>query len=177
MATDEIQTEQTSTGQSETNSVLIKIGVLLAIVLAIQVTVVLMFVNPQVSGPAEIIGDPSLIAEESESIGDNIDEVEIGSFQCANTTAIPSSIVHVNFKLCALVTRAKKDLFKDTVNGASNKRVREAVEKVARSATLDDLNDASLNSIKLQIKEEINRVLRKSYVEQSIIYDFTIMEQ
>ena len=56
-------------------------------------------------------------------------------------------------------------------------RVREKVNKIVRSSNLDELNDPNLGTIKRLIKEDINRLLRKTYVVEVIITDMRVMEQ
>lgn len=169
---DDTATENSSS-QSESNSVMIKVGALLAVVLAIQVTVVMVFLKPP---QAVITGDDAQIQEAAEATN-NVTEVEIDSFSCANNEAIQASVVHVNFSLSVVVNDSNKDNFVEAFTHHSNKRIIESVEKVARSAKLEDLSDPELATIKLKIKEAINRVMRKSYVERAIIYKFTMIEQ
>ena len=77
-----------------------------------------------------------------------------------------------------VVTAHGQDVaFETAANQHHNARVRQAVLKVARSASLEDLNDPNLTTIKRQLREEINKVLRKSYVTEVVISDFKTMEQ
>ena len=56
-------------------------------------------------------------------------------------------------------------------------RVRQAVVKVARSSNREDLEDPNLSTMKRLIREEINKVLRKSFIIEVVISDFRTMEQ
>jgi hypothetical protein len=56
-------------------------------------------------------------------------------------------------------------------------RIRQAVNKIVRSSSLEELNDPSLGTIKRLTREEINRLLRKSYVSEVVITDVRIIEQ
>lgn len=94
-----------------------------------------------------------------------------------NSLAAPGSIIHVTFKLVAVVPRDQQLSFEDAANVEHNARVRQAIVKVARSANMDDLSDPELSTLKRLIREEMNKVLRKSYVNEIVISDFKTMEQ
>jgi flagellar basal body-associated protein FliL len=94
-----------------------------------------------------------------------------------NSLAAPGSIIHVTFKLVAVVPRDQQLAFEDAVNVEHNARVRQAIVKVARSTNMDDLSDPELSTLKRMIREEMNKVLRKSYVHECVISDFKTMEQ
>jgi flagellar basal body-associated protein FliL len=66
--------------------------------------------------------------------------------------------------------------FRESVTKHKN-RIRQAIEKIFRSAERDELNDANLNALKRSMKEEVNKVLRKSYVDEIVVYDFSMIEQ
>lgn len=111
-------------------------------------------------------------AEEADTV-----EVEIDSFSASNSLAAPGSVIHVNFKLVASVASSQETTFAELVSKGKQGRVRQAIIKVARSASLEDLQDPELNVFKTQMKEEINKVLQKSYVNDVIISAFRTMEQ
>ncbi len=104
-------------------------------------------------------------------------EVTIDSFSTTNGRAAPGGVIHVSFKLTAVVASGQEIEFERAANEHHNGRVRQAVVKVARSASLDDLNDPNLTTVKRQLREEINKVLRKSYITEIVISDFKTMEQ
>ena len=104
-------------------------------------------------------------------------EVAIDSFSTTNSRAAPGSVIHLTFKLTAVVPARQQLDFEHAANQQHNARVRQAVLKVARSAGLEDLNDPSLATVKRQLREEINKVLHKSYVSEVVISDFKTMEQ
>ena len=120
-------------------------------------------------------GEEAVPKEESEDL-DSV-EVEIDSFSISNSLAAPGSVIHVSFKLVATVAMGQETAFGELVGKTKQARVRQAVIKVARSASLEDLQDPDLNVFKRQIKEEINKVLQKSYVNDVIISSFRTMEQ
>ena len=94
-----------------------------------------------------------------------------------NSIAAADTIVHIAFKLHALVATDQKDEFDAAANDKHKARVREAVEKIARSATLEDLEDSSLSTIRRLLREEINKVLRQSYVVDVVMSDYKTMKQ
>ncbi|MBA3313080.1 MAG: flagellar basal body-associated FliL family protein [Planctomycetaceae bacterium] len=104
-------------------------------------------------------------------------EVAIDSFSTTNSRAAPGSVIHLSFKLTAVVGKGQDVAFENAANQHHSARVRQAVLKVARSASLEDLNDPNLTTVKRQLREEINNVLRKSYVAEIVISDFKTMEQ
>lgn len=114
---------------------------------------------------------------EEDKAADELTEVEVHSFNVTNSTAASDSIVHVSFKLHALVTTDQKDAFDEAANTNNKARVRQAVEQTARSATLEDLSDPKHSTLKRLLREEINKVLRQSFVVEVIISDFKKMEQ
>jgi flagellar basal body-associated protein FliL len=110
-------------------------------------------------------------------VSDDSAEVLIDSFSCTNNNIAPGSVVHLSFKVIGLVPRSQHLAFEDSANKTHKTRVRQAIERIARSSNLEDLNDPSLNTIKRLIREEINKLLGKSYVTEIVINDFRMMEQ
>jgi len=104
-------------------------------------------------------------------------EVLIDSFSMTNGRAAPGATIHVTLKVTAVVPSAQQMAFEHAANQEHNARVRMAVDKVVRSASLDDLNDPNLTSVRRQIREEINKVLHKSYVTDVVISNYKTMEQ
>lgn len=116
------------------------------------------------------------VTEEEKSDPDTV-EVEIDKFNASNSLAAPGSVIHVQFHLVTTVAQGQETIFGELVSKSKQARVRQAVISVARSASLEDLQDPELNVFKRQIKEEINKVLHKSYVNDVIISSFQTMEQ
>ena len=108
---------------------------------------------------------------------DELVEVEVHSFNVTNSIAATDTIVHIAFKLHALVAADQKAEFDASANDKNKARVREAVEKIARSATLEDLEDYSLSTVRRLLREEINKVLRQSYVVDVVLSDYKTMKQ
>lgn len=117
--------------------------------------------------------------EEEVSLEEVLDSVEvpIDEFSTTNGRAAPGSVIHTTFKLTAVVPMGQEIEFERLANQQNNGRVRQAVEKIVRSANLDDLNDPNLSTMKRQLREEINKILKKSYVSEIVISDFKMMEQ
>ena len=104
-------------------------------------------------------------------------EVAVDAFSTTNGRAAPGSVIHISFKLVALVAAGEGAAFDLAANTNHKARVRQAVYQVARSASLEDLNDPNLTTIRRQLREQINKVLRKSFVTEVVISDFKTMEQ
>ena len=66
--------------------------------------------------------------------------------------------------------------FRDT-NAAHKYSVRQAVEQIVRKAQREDLNDPNLSTLRRLIREEVNKVLGKSFVIEAVIHDFSMIEQ
>ncbi|HEY2250691.1 MAG TPA: flagellar basal body-associated FliL family protein [Planctomycetaceae bacterium] len=103
-------------------------------------------------------------------------EVSMGDFSFSNGTAAPGMIIHVDFKLAAVAT-SKQASSLDAQLKLHQARVRQAVNKIVRMSSLEELNDPNLATIKRLIREDINRLLRKSYVLEVVITDVRTMEQ
>ncbi|VAX40983.1 hypothetical protein MNBD_PLANCTO02-135 [hydrothermal vent metagenome] len=107
----------------------------------------------------------------------NIEEVEIGKFNTTNSIASPGSTIHVSFTLVAIVSKENAVTFTADVKEKYNWRVKQAVSKVIRSASLEDLNAASQSTISRLVREEINKVLGKSYVIKVVLGEPKTMAQ
>jgi len=105
----------------------------------------------------------------------NVAEVKIDDFNVTNSLKSSGDVIHVNATIAAVVGKSQKDAFELAVSKESKHRVRQAVLKVLRSSSLEDLSDPENGTIKRQVREEINKVLGKSYVIQIIISDMKIM--
>jgi hypothetical protein len=122
-------------------------------------------------------GGPAADADEDVAphVFDSV-EVEIGSFNCSNNQA-DGSVVHISFRLFATIAEGQQTGFKDIVQNRMNARVRQAVGKVIRSSSMEDLDDPDQGVIRRQLKEEINKVLRKSFINEVILVDFRMLQQ
>ncbi|MAT16741.1 MAG: hypothetical protein CMJ46_15900 [Planctomyces sp.] len=183
MSTNEATTEQPVVESSGSTGKLIKIGGLLAVVLGLQVIVVWWLLSRPTVPATELT--PGEEIENAISTEDTVGgvssvtdkEVEIDTFNCTNTSAIDEGVVHVSFHLSATTNPSNEVDFQLAVTNTAERRVKEAVERVARNAPYEDLKDPNLNSIRRQLKDEINKVLRKSYVNEVQITEFKIIEQ
>ncbi len=113
---------------------------------------------------------------EGEAAEGEFAEVTLGDYSFSNSTAVPGIIIHVDFKLSAVATSKMASSLESQLK-VHQMRVREKVNKIVRSSNLDELNDPNLGTIKRLIKEDINRLLRKTYVVEVIITDMRVMEQ
>ncbi len=104
-------------------------------------------------------------------------EVILETVMTTNNKAAPGSIIHMTFRLVCIVATAQKAAFERAANEEHRHRVRETVLKVARSANMEDLSDPDLSTLKRLLREEINKVLRKSYVIEVVVSDYKTIEQ
>lgn len=158
------------------------IGAIVLVVVAVQAVVTYLVLGRH---PGAETGDghgekphAEAAADEHDAEGGSADvaEVRLGDFGFSNGTASPGSIMHVDFKLSA-ITSAKQASSLEAQVKAREARIRQAVNRIVRSSNLDELNDPGLTTIKRQARDEINRVLQKSYVIEIVISDFRLMEQ
>ena len=160
------------------------IGAIILVVVIVQVVVTsLLLPGHAASDAARKHDDKDHAATEhhhSDGEADGADgefaEVPMGDFSFSNGTAAPGMIIHVDFKLSAVAT-SKQASSLDAQLKLHQARVRQAVNKIVRMSSLEELNDPNLATIKRLIREDINRLLRKSYVVEVVITDVRTMEQ
>lgn len=116
-------------------------------------------------------------AEPEVAVSDDTGEVPIDSFNCTNNRVAPGSVVHLSFKVIAVVPEIQKISFNTAANDRNKTRVRQAIERIVRSSSMEDLHDPNLNSIKRLIREEVNKIIGKSYVSEIVVNDFRMIEQ
>lgn len=129
-------------------------------------------------GSSSSHGHGSEPADDDPESSSGLAEIQIGNgFRCTNSNATDGNgTIHIDFKLIALVPAKLAEHFKSKLK-EHEFRIRQAVEKVARSNRLEDLNDPTLSKMKRLICEEINKLLHKTYITEVVISDFTTMEQ
>jgi flagellar basal body-associated protein FliL len=172
---------QDPAGAPKRKSKKILIGTIVTIVVAVQAVVtwfVLRGHSGQEAGESHAEKGHAEAAADEHDVdgGTDVAEVRLGDFSFSNGTASPGSIMHVDFKLSA-VTAAKQASSLEAQVKAREARIRQAVNRIVRSSGLDELNDPGLTTIKRLARDEINRVLQKSYVIEVVITDFRLMEQ
>ncbi len=118
--------------------------------------------------------ETAAIVEEPEP---DLIEVPIDTFNVSNRVAAPGAVIHIRFKLVAGIPQGQDISFDEANTKTMPARIREAIVGVARSCSMDDIQDPELNVVKRQIKEKINKVLRKSMVTEVFVSDFRTMEQ
>lgn len=122
-------------------------------------------------------GNPE--GEEAGGSMDNVETVEVSfdSFQVYNGSAAPGRRLYVEFKLTTVVAKSQEVQFELAANKRHKASVKQVVQEVVSSSSLTELNDPRLSVIRRKIKEEINKVLRKSYVNNVILTDYRVSEQ
>jgi len=164
-------TEEASSGHSK--SKLIKVGGLLLVVIILQIGVSYWLLTPD--QPKEVTDEA--LSKESENLQVNTSEVMINDFSVTNNIAEPGATIHVTFNLVALVEQGAASDFEAKVKANNKARVKQAVIEVVRKASLADLNDPQLSTVKRMMKEAINKVLKKSYVIETVISEYRTMTQ
>jgi len=126
------------------------------------------------SGTEEGSSSPALAIDPEPDLPDTA-EVMLGEFDSSNGTASPGSIVHVSFKIAAVTPTNLSSVLEQRLK-SHQARIRQIVNTIVRSASLEELNDPNLGTIKRLIREEINRLLRKSYVNEIVITDVRVFD-
>ena len=153
----------------------LKFAGLLVLVMAAEAAA--MYVLLPQPAPSALQATKSAASDEESSPANTVEVPIEPAFNVTNSRAAPGSTIHVSFKMVAVVARDQELAFDDAANKVHKARVRQAIVKVARSSSLDDLSDPELSTMKRLIREEINKILRKSYVSEVVISDFKQMEQ
>lgn len=120
---------------------------------------------------------PDAEAPEEPAVSDDFAEVLVDSFNCTNNRVAPGSVIHLSFKVIGIVRAKQKLSFEEGANHTHKTRVRQSIERIARSSSLEDLNDPNLSTLKRLIREETNKILGKSFVTEIVINDFRMLEQ
>jgi flagellar basal body-associated protein FliL len=138
--------------------------------------IVFLLLMPSHPKPAagEVQATDESAATETAVTTDTAEEPFGDPFNCTNNQE--EGNLHLRFKVAGVVKSNQQVAFRDT-NAAHKTRVRQAVEKVVRSASRDDLNDPNLSTLKRLIREEVNKILGKSFIIEAVIHDFSMIEQ
>lgn len=104
-------------------------------------------------------------------------ECELDAYNVTNRQAAADVTLQVQFKLVAIVATEQQSAFESLAKTEQKARVREAVEKLIRKASFEDLYDPSLGVIKRLVREEINRVLRQTFVTDVILSEYKTTER
>mgnify|MGYP003629811935 CR=1 FL=1 len=164
---------ETDASRAHSKAKLMKVGGLLLFVIALQIGISYWLLSPD--QPEEVAEES--ISKESESLLVNTAEVSIDNFSVTNNIAEPGATIHVTFNLVALVEQGAAADFEAMVKENNKARVKQAVIEVVRKSSLSDLNDPQLSTMKRMMKEAINKVLKKSYVIETVISEYRTMTQ
>jgi len=177
-AANEAQPDASPQKSSGSRSILVIAGIIVFVMVAEAAVFYFLGIGSNDASPQEA-GEQAAQAEKDEegTPQDDFKEVDIDTFNVTNTRAAADAIVHVSFKLVAVVAKGAEVEFDEAANKNHKARVRQVVVEVARSATLEDLNDPTLNTFKRLIQEKINKVLRRSFVTEAVISEFKAIEQ
>jgi flagellar basal body-associated protein FliL len=107
---------------------------------------------------------------------ENLVEAEIGAFS-VSLEENNGILWNVSFKLFAAVAPDALAQFTDAVGERYKARVKQAVVKVVRRSSIEDLRDPQLDLFKRNLKTEINNVLPERYVQEMIVADIRTMQQ
>jgi flagellar basal body-associated protein FliL len=158
----------------------LKIGLIVLVVMAIQAVAALLLLpkgqTTPASGQAAEAGHATEEAKTAEKGGDSLVEGEIGAFS-VSLEENSGILWNVSFKLFAAVSPDAKNEFADAVGERYKARIKQAVVKVVRRSSIEDLRDPQLDLFKRNLKTEINNVLPERYVQEIIVADIRTMQQ
>ncbi|MFH5803814.1 hypothetical protein [Alienimonas sp. DA493] len=123
--------------------------------------------------PEEVVAEEQLPDAATEELA----EVAVDAFTTTNARAIPGRLVHLTFRLTAVVPAHRAEEIKESVGGAFQARIRQSVLEVARAATSDDLDDPRLRGFKGDLADAMNTVLREDVVRTAVVSEFKALEQ
>lgn len=157
----------------------ILIVALIPVAMLLSAGLTYMLVAPAVdAAPKEEGGKAASEESETDDVpSDATVEVLIDSFNCTNNRAAAGSTIHVSFKVVCIVPDGQNLAFEELANKTNKTRVRQAIERIIRSAALEDLHDPNLSTIRRQIREEVNKVVGKNYVLDIVVNDIRLIEQ
>ncbi len=158
------------------------IGAVVAGMIAVQIGVTYLLMReraPAETGASHANGAHAVPAHklpDHEPVEEEFAEVSLGEFSFSNTAAVPGIIMHVDFKLTALASTKQSSTLEAQFRW-NQERIREAVNKIVRSSSYDELNEPNLGTLKRLIREELNRVLAKDLINEIVINDIRVLEQ
>lgn len=156
------------------------IGAIVVVVIVQTVLTLLLMPKTGAAKPAE---DPAKVAAAKAETDETVEDAEndtaettVGDFNCTNNTAAPGVVIHLDFKMASLSSQKHASQLKDLLK-SHEARVRQIVGQIVRRSTLEDLNDPNLATIRRLIKEDINRLIRKSLITDVVLIDVRTVEQ
>jgi flagellar basal body-associated protein FliL len=156
----------------------VKIALIVVVVMALQaVAAFLLLPKGQATPAAGQSAEASHGGEEPKAEKtDNLFEAEIGSFS-VSLEENSGILWNISFKLYATVAKEAKSEFEELVGERYKARIKQAVVKIVRRSSIEDLRDPQLDLFKRNLKTEINNVLPERYVQELIVFDIRTMQQ
>jgi len=156
----------------------LKIALILLAVMAVQaVATALLLPKSQATPASGQAAEAGHAKEETHAEKEeNLVEAEIGSFS-VSLEENNGILWNVSFKLFAGIASSAKTEFADAVGERFKARIKQAVVKVVRRSSIEDLRDPQLDLFKRNLKTEINNVLPERYVQEMIVADIRTMQQ
>ena len=151
---------------------IMRIAAIAVVLMAAEAAVLWVMLSPSSDADAAQDAAAAEIADGISDITAGSDLVEVPfdpPFTVTNATADLGTMVHVNFELVAGVSGQNETTFRQAVEVDYRNRLRQAINEIVRSASLEDLQDPDLNQLKRRIKEDLNKTLQSSYVVDVIV--------
>lgn len=177
MATDTAVEEPAITADAEVapqkSGGMLKWIVVIAILMLVEAGVFFLMMGP--SAPSEEDAEQQAteaIADGLSDVAAESDLIEVPlepSFSVTNMSADIGTTVHASFDIVTAVSERNAESFRTAVEEKYKGRLREVINQVVRSASLEELQDPDLNQLKRRIREDLNKKLQHSFVVEVII--------
>ena len=179
------ETEDTATQQPSLMGKL-KIGAFIAVVVAIECVVAMLYLpsadDTRAMAQGLVAGqapdDPQAEAEEPEAEEDGVKRVEVQldePFAVMSHKPASNTTLRVNFSLYGVVLEDNADEFAELLE-KNQHRYRDSVGQIMRSSEVTDFTDPGLALLKRKILEKTNRIIGKPLLESVIFSDFSFIE-
>ncbi len=157
----------------------VKIALIVVVVMALQAVAAFLLLpkgqaTPAAGQSAEASSHGGEVAKTEKA--DNLIEAEIGSFS-VSLEENSGILWNISFKLYATVAKEAKSEFEDLVGERFKAHIKQAVVKIVRRSSIEDLRDPQLDLFKRNLKTEINNVLPERYIQEIIVFDIRTMQQ
>jgi len=186
-------TDQALTDENAIESPVVKVGrgdkikvlAFVGIVVILECVVAFMFIPD--SGDMRAIAqtlaneeahssDPDMAAALEEiKVGDQVED-DLGKFSMTSFQPMTGTTLRIDFQLFGTVSSEDEGEFLELLDENLH-RFREQVIVTVRSADMETLTDPNLGQLKRLLRDKINRLLGKNYLQSVVFSDFSFIEQ
>ena len=191
--TPDMTTDQALTDENAIESPVVKVGrgdkikvlAFVGIVVILECVVAFMFIpdSGDMSAIAQSLAneeahssDPDMAAALEEiKVGDQVED-DLGKFSMTSFQPMTGTTLRIDFQLFGTVSSEDEGEFLELLDENLH-RFREQVIVTVRSADMETLTDPNLGQLKRLLRDKINRLLGKNYLQSVVFSDFSFIEQ